>query len=161
MFNISSLFISTFLSLLHPFFVSVIDIKHNPKDKNVEISVRIFTDDIEKIIKKNSKKTIDLSSNTAKAENDAMIDLYLKSKLQFAINNKAQMWKYIGYEIQKESVWIYAEIDDVASLKKLDIKCSLLFDYQSKQTNIFNVIANGTEKNYKLDYPKSNVSFEW
>jgi hypothetical protein len=141
--------------------VSVIDIKHNAKDKTIEISTKIFVDDLEAILKKNNNKTFDLSNTTLKSETNAVVAKYLQSKLQLTINGKPQTIKYIGYEIQKESVWIYAEVEDVTTLKKLSINCSLLYDYQEKQMNIFNIKANGGEKNYKLDFPKSTVEFTW
>ncbi|MFY7964525.1 MAG: DUF6702 family protein [Chitinophagaceae bacterium] len=148
-------------SLFHPFFVSVIDIKHNAKDKTIEISTKVFVDDLEAALKKNYNTTFDLSTSTLKPENNAIVAKYLQSKLQLTVNGKKQTLKYIGYEIQKESVWIYAEVEDVASLKKLTINCNLLYDYQEKQSNIFNIKANGSEKNHKLDYPKSSVDFVW
>ena len=158
MITIFSFFLSSFF---HPFFVSVIDIKHNAKDKNVEMSIRVFTDDLEATIKKNIHTNIDLSTGTTKPEVNKLVANYIQSKLQLTINDKPQTIKYIGYEIQKESVWIYVEISDIATIKKMNINCNLLYDYQTKQSNIFNVKANGTEKNYKLDYPNSNVEFSW
>ena len=161
MLNISSLILSSFLTLIHPFFVSVIDIKHNAKDKSVEMSIRVFTDDLEATIKKNIHTNIDLSTGTTKPEVNKLVANYIQSKLQLIINDKPQTIKYVGYEIQKESVWIYVEINDITTIKKMNINCNLLYDYQTKQSNIFNVKANGTEKNYKLDYPNSNVEFSW
>lgn len=148
-------------SFLHPFFVSVIDIKHNAKDKNIEISVRVFTDDLEKTIKKNYNTSIDLSATAATPATNAIVAKYLQSKLQLTIDGKPQAIKYIGCEIQKESVWMYAEINDIATVKKMIVNCNLLCDYQQKQSNIFNVKANGIEKNYKLDCPKTSVEFGW
>ena len=158
MITIFSFFLSSFF---HPFFVSVIDIKHNAKDKNVEMSIRVFTDDLEATIKKNIHTNIDLSTGTTKPEVNKLVANYIQSKLQLTINDKPQTIKYIGYEIQKESVWIYVEISDIATIKKMNINCNLLYDYQTKQSNIFNVKANSTEKNYKLDYPNSTVEFSW
>ncbi len=156
-----SFILSFFLTAFHPFFVSVIDIKHNAKDKTIEISTKVFVDDLEAVLKKNYNVTSDLSKSTNDAAVNSFIANYLQKKLQLTINDKPKTIKYIGYEIQKESVWIYAEVDDIVSLKKLNINCNLLYDYQDKQMNIFNIKANGGEKNYKLDYPKSTVEFSW
>ncbi len=153
--------LSFFLTALHPFFVSVIDIKHNVKDKTIEISTKVFVDDLEAVLKKNYNVSSDLSKSLNDPSVNNFVANYLQKKLQLTINDKLKTIKYIGYEVQKESVWIYAEIDDVPTLKKLNINCNLLYDYQEKQMNIFNIKANGGEKNYKLDYPKTNVEFVW
>lgn len=39
----------TYFAAMHPFYVSVIDLHHNAKEKMVEVSIRIFTDDLEQI----------------------------------------------------------------------------------------------------------------
>jgi hypothetical protein len=152
---------SCFLSFFHPFFVSVIDMKHNAKDKNIEVSVKVFTDDLEAVLKKQYHISADLYKQTNDPTINNAITKYLQSKLQMSIDGKPKILNYIGYEIQKESAWIYVEIDDIATIKKMNIQCNLFYDYQEKQMNIFNIKANGSEKNYKLDYPKNNVEFSW
>ncbi len=161
MFKLSAIVLSSLLSLIHPFFVSVIDMKHNAKDKNLEVSVRVFIDDVEAVLKKNYNSTVDLSKSTKDAAVNNFIAKYIQSKLQLTINGKQQTIKYIGYEIQKESAWIYVEVNDIVSINSMSIKCNFLYDYQTKQTNIFNIKANGVEKNYKLDFPNETVSFSW
>lgn len=156
-----SLILSSFLSFLHPLFVSVVDIKHNAKNKNVEISIRIFTDDLESTLRKNYKQNVDLATGSAKADVNKVVSNYIQSKLHLTIDNKQQTLKYIGYEIQKESVWIYAELVDVTTIKTLNVNCNLLYEFQEKQSNIINATVNGIEKNYKLDYPNSIVTFTW
>jgi hypothetical protein len=149
------------MSLLHPFFVSVIDITHNTKDKEVEISVRIFTDDFENVLKKQTTAKVDLLHPTDKAAVDKLISNYINSKLQIKVDGKVLQLKYIGYEQQKESTWAYFEVDNVSSVKKVEVNCNLLYEYQQQQMNIFHVKVNGTEKSYKLDNPKTSTSFEF
>lgn len=146
---------------LHPFFVSVIDMKHNEKDKSIEVSLRIFTDDLEGALKKNYNLITDLGKDVNNNLVNNAVAKYIQSKLQITVDGKAKTMKYIGYEIIKESAWVYVEFDDVNLVKKIDMSCSLLYDCQDKQSNIFNIKANGTEKNYKLDYPKTTVALVW
>jgi len=63
----NTLFTALF-TLLHPFFVSVIDINHNEKEATIEISVRCFTNDLEKMIAAETKTTIDLSAPSQKKQ---------------------------------------------------------------------------------------------
>ncbi len=161
MLSIQSFILSTLLSLLHPFYVSVIDVNHNVKDKNVEISIRIFVDDFEATLKKNYQRNFDLHKSTNDVQVNKIITNYIETKLQIVIDGKPIAMNYLGYEVQKESVWIFLEINNINRIKKINFNCNLLYDYQNKQMNIFNVKANGSEKNYKLDYPKNTLAFEW
>ena len=61
-----SFLLSSFFTVIHPFFVSVIDMKHNVKDKTIEISAKVFVDDLEAVLKKNYNTTFDLSTSTSK-----------------------------------------------------------------------------------------------
>ncbi|HXL58320.1 MAG TPA: DUF6702 family protein, partial [Chitinophagaceae bacterium] len=48
-----------YVGLIHPFFVSMTDINYNSKEKELEISVRIFTDDFENTLRKYHSTKID------------------------------------------------------------------------------------------------------
>lgn len=146
------------IALLHPFYVSVIDINHNTKDESVEMSIRIFTQDLEETLQKYSAAKIDMVHPANKAVLDKQINDYIKQKLQLKMNGQTVTMQYVGYEIQLESVWIYFEVPKIKQLKKLDVNCTILYDFQNIQSNIFHVKANGEEKSYKLDYPKSTTS---
>lgn len=152
-------FIISAMAVLHPFFVSVIEMNHNAKEKSVEVSIRIFTDDLEATLKKVNNSKVDLLNPNNKVNNDKLIVEYIRQKMAIKIDTKLVVLEYVGYEIKKESVWIYFEIDNIASIKKVDVNCNLLYDFEKKQINIFNVKANGKEESYKLDYPKTDASF--
>lgn len=149
----------TYFAAMHPFYVSVIDLHHNAKEKMVEVSIRIFTDDLEQILKIHFNKNVDLTNPVNKAEADDLIQQYINNKINIKINQTKAHLKYIGYEIQKESVWGYFEIDNITSIQKIDITSTLLYDYQPNQVNIYHVTYNGEDKSYKLDNPQSTVSF--
>lgn len=147
------------LMLLHPFYVSKIEINHNTKDKSLELSIRVFTDDLEATLQKFGNTKIDLSKKEQTAVYDKLIKDYIYKNLQLMVDKRSVSLEYVGYEINKESTWLYFEVDNVPTLKELQINCSLLYDYKTEQMNIIQVKANGKDESYKLDYPKKNVLF--
>ncbi len=153
--------ISASIAILHPFFVSVIEIEHNPKDATAEISIRIFTDDLEKTLQKQSTTTIDIIKPNNKALIDQKISQYIGQKLQLKINGKAVKFNYIGYEIIKESTWSYFEVTDIKEMNAVDINCSILHDFETSQINLFHVKSKGNQRSYKLDYPNKTTSFSF
>lgn len=48
------------LYFLHPFYVSVTEVAHNPKTKNLEISCKIFFNDLETALEKQSNSQLDI-----------------------------------------------------------------------------------------------------
>ncbi len=147
------------ISVLHPFYVSVIEINHNAKDANVEISIRIFTEDMEKTLQKYATAKVDIINGPNQEFIDNQINNYLTKKLILKVNGQPATLHYVGHEIQKESVWSYLEISGIKELKKLEIDCTLLYDFEKAQSNIFHVKSGNTDKSYKLDFPKNQASF--
>lgn len=148
-------------SLLHPFFVSVIDINHNEKEATIEISVRCFTNDLEKMIAAETKTTIDLSAPSQKSKGDVLLKAYLSKRLNLSVNGNKATLDYVGFEIQKESTWTYFEIKNIKQLSQLNVFCEVLFGVNDQQINIFHVNAKGSRKSYELIYPKNTTQFNF
>lgn len=149
------------LGIIHPFFVSVIDINHNQQDKTLEISVRIFTDDLEKTLQQFGKTKVDLFNPADKKATEALLAAYLNKQLHISTDGKPLKWQLLGFEQIKESTWCYLEVENFTGFKSMDIHCELLYDFEKNQINIFHVKNKGTEKSYKLEYPKNTVRFEF
>ena len=149
------------LSVAHPFFMSVIDISHNPKEASLEISVRVFSDDLEKTLQQYSKQKINILSPADKAVIEKTLLAYMTEHLKLSVNGKATRFTLLGYEQQMESTWCYFEIEKQPVVNQVGIDCSLLYDYETKQVNIVHVKSKGVQKTYKLDYPKRDISFSF
>lgn len=154
-------FISAFIVLMHPFFVSVIEINHNEKDAVIEISVRTFTNDLEKMMGLDAKTTIDLSQANQKSKADAFIAQYLSNRLHLSINGAKSNLSYVGFEIQKESTWSYFEVKNIKQLNQLNVVCEILFGVNDQQINIFHVKSKGVRKSYELIFPKNTTQFNF
>ncbi len=147
------------VSLLHPFYVSVIEINHNPKEATVEISVRAFAEDIEKTLQKYTNAKVDILNPPDKAFLEKQISTYISQRIKLKVNGQPVTFQYIGHEIQKESVWSYFEVVKIPELSKLEVDCSLLYDFEKNQSNILHVKSKGIKKSYKLDYPANSAGF--
>ena len=153
---------ATFLiALLHPFYVSVIDMNHNSKDATIEISVRTFTADLENRLEKEYNVKLDLADPKQKAKAEQYINLYVQKRLALTANGSKGKMEYVGFEIQKESTWTYFEIKNIKQLSQLNVLCEVLFGVNDQQINIFHVNAKGVRKSYELIYPKNTTQFNF
>lgn len=146
-------------SFFHPFYVSVTEINHNAAEKTLEISCKVFADDLEEVLKKNYSVTADLSNNAQQAQNNKLVTDYFSKHMSIAADGRAVKLAYLGYEKDKESVYCYFEISNVPTLKKVEMTNSILQDLNDKQINIMHVVVGGSRKSYKLDYPNKKASF--
>src|SRR5688572_1645928 len=88
---------------LHPFYVSVTEVHHNAKDKTLEISCKIFADDMEDILEKNYKKAVDLSNEKQLAQNNGLIAHYISSHFSVAADDRKRTLDYLGFEKESEA----------------------------------------------------------
>ncbi len=147
------------LAIMHPFFISVVEIDHNEKEASLEISVRTFTDDLEKMIAKEYNVKLDLTQTSQKEKAEVYINKYIQEKIAISANGVKSNFQFVGFEIQKESTWSYFEIKNVKQLKQLNIFCELLFGIDPQQINIIHVKTGGKRKSYELAAPKNSTQF--
>lgn len=145
----------------HPFYVSVTEINHNAEAKTLEISCKVFSDDIEQVLEKNYKATLDITTGKDKSNFDKYIPDYFSKNLIISIDGKPVKLNYVGYETEKESAHCYFEVENISSLKKMDISNSILYDFIDSEINIMHITVKGTRKSSKVAYPDKNASFSF
>lgn len=151
--------VPTATEVRHPFYVSVTEIAHNRQARSLEITCKIFADDLEDILKKNYKTTVDLTSEAQHEQNNRLVSDYFTRHLSLAADGRPVKLSYVGYEKDSESAYCYFEVTGIAALKKLDVSNSILQDLTPEQINIMHVTVNGSRKSYKLNFPHKLASF--
>ena len=148
-------------AFFHPFYVSVTEVNHNSKNKTVEISSKIFFDDLEHGIEQESKVSFDIVKPTDKAKVNTLIANYVKKHLILKIDGKVYAMNYVGYEIQGEAAWCYFEIPKINKIGTIEINNNILYQLHTEQINMLNVTVAGKRQSTKLDAPESKASFKF
>lgn len=154
-------FLASLFAVFHPFYVSVMEIDHNAKDKTLEISCKIFTEDFESVLEKDYKQKVNLSDEKQKEVNDKLVKGYLFSHASIRVNGKPVTLVYVGFEKEKEAIWAYIQVNNVPGFKKVEVTNSILHDFNDGQINIIHVIKGEERKSTKLDYPKTEAFFNF
>lgn len=145
----------------HPFYISVTEMSLNSKTKSLEISCKMFAEDMEDVLKQNYKVAVDLDNEKMQAQNNKLITNYILKHFSINIDSKAAALKFVGFEKESESIYCYFEVMNVPQIQKITINNTLLQDYKQEQINIMHVMVNGNRKSTKLDYPASQASFSF
>ncbi|MBS1915953.1 MAG: hypothetical protein JST87_06720 [Bacteroidetes bacterium] len=145
----------------HPLYVTVTEINHNAKDKTLEVSCKIFSNDFEAAILKTFNKTVDLSSAKQKAENDKLIDEYINKHLQLKVDGKPVTLQFVGSEQESEATWCYLQVNNVPSVNKLIINNTLLYESFNNEINLMHVTVSGNRKSTKLNAPDAVAEFDF
>ena len=146
---------------VHPFHVSVTEINHNAKDKTLEISCKIFTDDFEDALSRKYKTKVDLVQPKDKPAMDKLVNGYINIHLAIKTDNKSRVMNYVGFEIENEAAYVYLQVNDIPAITKAEVTNSVLHDLFNDQTEIIHFIENGNRKSVKIDYPATIASFQF
>ena len=155
---ITSLFI-TLVAYAHPFYVSISSIDFNSNKKQLEISCRIFYDDLELTLKNQQKQKIDIINPKNKAQADSAIANYIRNNFRIKLEGQSKNLSYVGYEVEDDVAWCYFVIPQVQQVNKISISNQLLFQDFKTQSNILHVTVGKNRKSAKLDNPKRTVDF--
>jgi hypothetical protein len=145
----------------HPFHLAVLEAEHNATDRSLEISIKIYTDDLETILKKVNKTHVDLINPADKKQTQKWISDYINTHVKITIDGKAFSMACIGFEREDDAIFSYFEIDEIPSIKKIDISNKILYDLFDDHTNVMHITVGGTRKSGKLEYPKTEASFSF
>jgi hypothetical protein len=145
----------------HPLYISVTEINHNLKDKILEVSCKVFTNDFEAVLEKMAGAKVDLSSAKDKTASDKLIAGYVERHLRLKIDGKPVQLHFVGSENEEDGTWSYFQVNDVPTVKRIDAVNELLYDGFPQEINIMHVTVEGQRQSTKLDCPAANASFQF
>ena len=122
----------------HPFYVSITDIKYNKVEGRIELSQKVFWDDLEIELTEIHKKPINILKPGSKKELNGMIGQYFLSSNEVIINGKEINLEYLGYEVEEDAVWVFLEGGNAEVPEKVKIRNTVLFGSFQSQQNIIN-----------------------
>lgn len=146
----------------HPFHVSATEMEYVQKDKKIEISSKIFTDDFEAVLSKLYNTKVDFSNAALKIKMDELVKKYITTHLSVRSDGKLLPLQLYGWEIDHEAVFVYTiAAAQNFNTKNITIENTILYDLFDDQMNIVHFLTNGQRKSAKLNYPdrKMQIGF--
>lgn len=147
-------------SFNHPYYLSVTEIKYVTQDKIMQVSSKLFLNDLEAALSKLYKQPVDLINNTNDPITKKNLTDYLNKHIKLRINQQDLNFAFIGLEREEDTIWLFYEIKNCPAPKKIEIENTLLFDFIKDQTNLVFVEWNGKKQSSKLKNPDRNAIFE-
>jgi hypothetical protein len=143
---------------IHPFFVGVIEVEYLPAENGLGIACKIFSDDLENTLKKQTGQQVDIIKG-AKDRNKALLETYFSKHLHIRADGKAVPLNMLGYENDQEATLVFLEAKNTGRPAKLEIETDLLYDYEKRQTNLVHYIVDGKRNSHRLNYPETTARF--
>jgi|GEM_PF-844255 len=146
--------------ILHPFHVGLTDIEFNPKTETYQVSIKLFTDDLEKGLEDFSGMSLDLVDSELSAESDSVLSKYVDRHFQIRSTSKIDL-QYIGSEKDYDVTWIYLESNKKEAATEINVSNELLMSVYSDQTHIIHYTLNGEIKSDLIHSEKTIAYFNF
>lgn len=135
---------------MHKFYVSVSQINYIEDKQSVQITSRIFIDDMENLLRDKYDKGITLAGDDEAKEVDTYIKKYLKERFTITINGESQPVVFIGKEYDGDIMRCYLEVEHINDIKTLKVSNKVLFDLFEDQQNIVKTKIYSNQKSVIL-----------
>ncbi len=140
------LFLSLLLWLLpaprHSYHASLTELRYNATGPQLEISIKVFTNDFEKALSKGQPKPLHLDAPDPQV--GLLTAAYLQQHLQFsAPGGGVQPVQFLGSQPEKDAHWLYCKVQLLRPLRSLQIRNTVLLDVFADQSNVVNLEADG------------------
>jgi len=153
--------LSNFSANHHPIFVSVTEIEHNAVEKTLEISCKLFVDDLEKTLRKKYNTRVDLLDAKLKSEMNRLVNDYIQKHFSISIGGKKVNLQFLGFEIQEEGAISFFEVKNIPKVENIELVNNILYEFNAQQMGIIHIMVNGVRKSSRLDNPIEKVSFSF
>ena len=131
----------------HKFYMGVFQVNYAAEKKMIQITSRIFVDDLNKgIEKKYHKKTFIGTDKETQADID-LLKKYLSENFTIKINGQPKSIAFLSKELEADDVLVcYSRITGVEKFKTLEISNTVLTDWNAEQQNITHISAFGAKR---------------
>ena len=145
----------------HKFYVGVFQIDYFKEKKAVQITTRLFIDDLEKVLYKKHKKHFYLTTKDEVTDANSFISKYLEDNLKIKINNKIQSFQFLTKEQEDNIVICYLKINFKDNIKNLEITNTILSDVFKEQQNLVHLNINGNKKTILFTNTETNQKLKY
>jgi hypothetical protein len=125
----------------HKFYTSLARVEYNAGEKTVEVTLRVFADDLELALKRRAGREVRLDRTK---DADRLVLAYLRDT--FVIRNRdgeSKTLRWVGMELRSGVAWLYVEADMPEGLAGGRLRDHVLFELFREQVNTVSVSYPG------------------
>lgn len=130
----------------HKFYMGIYQINFAPEKKMLQITSRIFLDDLNKALEKKYKKQhFHIGTNQQTPEEIELLKKYLGENFFVKVNGQTKTMNFLSTEVEDDVLICYSNIKEISKISTLEIFNSVLMDWSLEQQNITHIMVLGTK----------------
>lgn len=125
----------------HALHVCLVEAHYRPETKLLEITTKVFTDDLELALGQRTRQSLRLTTPQDLETYAGLISRWLKDHLQWRTDSLPTPLAvdYLGAEMNQEAVFIYSQVPVPSGFTSLNVSCTVLLEQYDDQVNIISV----------------------
>jgi hypothetical protein len=131
---------------VHKFYMAIYQINFAPEKKTLQITSRIFLDDLNNALTKKYNKKTFLGTDKESVEDVNSLKKYLAENFAIKVNGQTKAMNFLSKEMDGDVLVCYLNCTAISKITSLEIHNSVLIDWQSEQQNITHVMVLGNKK---------------
>ena len=140
----------------HKFYLSVTDMEYSEENKSLQVISRVFTDDMENLLKTRYSEKLYLTREEEHEAADGFLKKYLSEKLEIQVNGEQREFNYLGKKYDNDQLVLFLEVEGLSDLSNISVRNEVLTDLFPDQKNVVHVSYKGITKSLLLS--RSNES---
>ncbi len=136
----------------HKFYVSVTNVAYSEKDDAIQITSRVFIDDLDAVLLERYDIEGKLGTEEESESANAYLEKYLRKKFQFYINGEEVNYTFIGKKYDTDVCIFYLEVPKInfPAVKSIEIQNQVLTDLFDEQQNVVHFKIKENKKSFVL-----------
>ena len=135
---------------LHKFYVAIYQINYVPQKKMVQITSRIFLDDLNDALENKFQRKTFIGTEKETKEDEVMLKKYLAEKFILKVNGQVKPMNFLSKELENNVLICYFNIKDITKITTLEVQNSIITEVYSEQQNIIQSNITGEKENLLL-----------
>jgi hypothetical protein len=129
----------------HTYHSSILELRINPQQQQVELALKVFTDDLENALSRDRPQHLTLQDPRIVPLADAYLRSHLELALPFTSSRQPRLpltIQFLGMQPEKDAYWLYAKAKLPRAATAVWLRNTVLLDLFSDQMNIVNAESN-------------------
>lgn len=139
-------------TVAHKFYVSVTNVGYSDKDQSLQISSRIFIEDMEKVLLERYNVQAQLATEDEMEGATAYIEKYVRAKFIVRVNGQSMPYDLLAVKYDFDVLICYLEVPNIALSKtaSIEIQNDILTDVFDEQQNVVHFKIQDKKKSFVL-----------
>ncbi len=136
----------------HKFYLSVTNIEYSKKDNALQITTRLFIDDMDRLLLERYGIHAKLGTSEESAVVQEYLETYLREKFSVAVNGNETPFVFLAEQYENDVMVCYLEVNKVSleEVETIAVRNAVLTDLFEEQQNVVHFKIAGTKKSFVL-----------